>query len=270
MSEETWSPREIAQDRPNVARMYDYLLGGFHNFEADRVTSEAVMRVYPEMGPSARAHRAMLRRMVSFLAAQGIDQFLDIGSGLPTVGNVHEVAQAVNPEARVAYVDIDPVAVAHSKAMLRGNPLVGALRGDAGQPDYILGHAEVQRLLDFSRPAAILLLAVLHFVVDDEQAYGAIRTLRDVLAPGSYLAISHGTYDDCPDDISEQLGKLYAPTGSPPRYRSYSQVSAFFAGFELVEPGLVHSVLWRPDEPGGPFWEHPERTLGWVGVGRKP
>jgi hypothetical protein len=270
MSEEDWVSAEIALDRPNVARMYDYMLGGYHNFEMDRRASDAIEAGYPDMRPGAMAHRAMLRRVVTFLVAEGIDQFLDIGSGIPTVGNVHEVAQALHPGARVVYVDIDPVAVAHSKAILRDNPDAGALRGDVHHPDQILAHPEVKRLLDFGRPAAILLLAVLHFIADDEEAYSVVRTLRDALAPGSDIAISHFTFDNCPSEVAAQIQKIFAQTSVPTKYRTYARLEPFFAGLEPVEPGIVYTPLWRPDDPQGLFSEHPERSLGYVGVGRKP
>lgn len=270
MDAETWMLDDISLDRPNVARMYDYLLGGFHNFEIDRVAVEKMLEVYPEMRLGARANRAFLHRVVNFLAAQGIDQFLDIGSGIPTVGNVHEVAQAANPTARVVYVDIDPVAVAHSRSLLQDNANAIAVRGDVGRPDRILNHAEIQNLLDFGRPVAILLLQVLHFILDDERACGVVRTLCDALVPGSAIAIAHGTWDDCPRDILEQLTKLYAHSGVPTRYRSYIQVQQFFEGFELVEPGVVRPPLWRPEGPDDLFLDRPERLFGWVGVGRRP
>jgi hypothetical protein len=269
MTEEEWVPEEIALDKPNVARMYDYMLGGYHNFEMDRRASDAIEASYPDMRPGAMAHRAMLRRVVTFLVGQGIDQFLDIGSGIPTVGNVHEVAQALHPGARVVYVDIDPVAVAHSKAILRGNPDAGALRGDVHNPDQILAHPEVKRLLDFGRPVAILFLAVLHFIADDEEAYGVVRTLRETLAPDSYIAISHFTFDNCPPDIAKQIQKIFAQTSVPTKYRTYARIQPFFAGLELVEPGIVYTPLWHREDPQGFFAEHPERSLGYVGVGRK-
>jgi len=269
MSKDTWIPDSLDLERPNVARMYDYLLGGYHNFEADRLAAERVVQVYPHIRQAAYVNRAFLRRAVHFLIEQGIDQFLDIGSGLPTLGNVHEVAQGANPAARVVYVDTDPVAVAHGKAMLVDNPNATAFQADARQPDQILNHAEVKKLLDLGQPLGLLLVAVLHLLPDDDQAYSTVRTLRDALAPGSYIAISHGTTEDAPPDLLEQLDQLSASVSTPYQYRSYPQVQLFFDGLKLVEPGLVHSPLWRPEGPDDVLLDQPERSMIWGGVGRK-
>lgn len=269
MSKDTWIPDGLDLERPNVARMYDYLLGGYHNFEADRLAAERVVQVYPHIRQAAYVNRAFLRRAVHFLIEQGIDQFLDIGSGLPTLGNVHEVAQGANPAARVVYVDTDPVAVAHGKAMLVDNPNATAIQADARQPDQILNHAEVKKLLDLGQPLGLLLVAVLHLLPDDDQAYSTVRTLRDALAPGSYITISHGTTEDAPPDLLEQLDQLSASVSTPYQYRSYPQVQLFFDGLKLVEPGLVHSPLWRPEGPDDVLLDQPERSMIWGGVGRK-
>ncbi len=270
MNTRTRLPDEIPLDRPNVARMYDYLLGGYHNFEVDRLAAERVAQVYPHMRQAAWVNRAFLRRAVHFLIEQGLDQFLDIGSGLPTVGNVHQVAQGVNPAARVVYVDVDPIAVAHSRVMLLDNPNAAAIQADARQPDQILSHAEVKRLLDFGQPLGLLLVAVLHLLPDDDQAYGAVRALRDALAPGSYVAISHGTIEDAPLDLLEQLDRLGAGACIPYQYRPRARIQSFFDGLELVEPGLIHSPLWRPEGPHDVFLDRPERSLAVAGIGRKP
>ena len=270
MDTQTWVPDGTPLDKPNPARMYDYYLGGYHNFEIDRLVSDQINEIYPDMLPSAHANRAFLRRVVEFLAAQGVDQFLDIGSGLPTVGNVHEVAQRANPAARVVYVDIDPIAVAHSEAILVDNPNAAAIQGDVRQPDSILDHATVQELLDFSRPMGILLLTVVHYVVDDEKAYGAVRTLRDALAPGSYVAISHLSYDGVPREIAEPIRQLGARSAISSQARSRAEILSLFDGLELVEPGLVRAPLWRPEGPDDVLLDKPERVPGWVGVGRKP
>jgi hypothetical protein len=211
-----------------------------------------------------------LRRVVSFLIEQGIDQFLDIGSGLPTLGNVHEVAQEANPGARVVYVDIDPVAVGHARAMLKDNPNATAIQVDARWPDKILNHAEVKGLLDFSRPAALLFLTFLHYIRDDDQARNTVSTLRDALVPGSYIAISHGTYDNAPPGAVEQMEKLGAGTSTPSRYRSRAGIEEFFEGLEVVEPGLVYIPLWRREGPDDVLVDEPERVLVFGGVGRKP
>jgi len=265
------STREgIPLDRPNVARMYDWLLGGSHNFEGDRLAAEAVLQVYPEMRQAAWVNRAFMRRAVLFLIEQGINQFLDIGSGLPTVGNVHEVAQGAEPAPRVVYVDVDPVAVTHSRAMLTDNPNATAIRADVHHPDEILNHLEVTKLLDFHQPLGLLLTGLLHLVPADDQAYSSVYTLRDALAPGSYVVISHGTTENAPPDLLEQLDKLSATISTPYRYRSTAEVQSFFDGLELVEPGLVPSPLWRPEGPEDILFDRPERSLAMAGVGRKP
>lgn len=270
MTESTWIADDIHIDKPNIARIYDYLLGGYHNFEIDRLAAKRVLEITPDAQLQGYACRAFLRRVVEFLAGQGIDQFLDIGSGIPTAGNVHQVAQKINPDARVVYVDIDPVAVAHSQAILEGNSNATAIRGDVGQPAQILDHAEVKNLLDFSRPVAVLLLLVLHAIWDDEEAYSTVRTLRDRLVPGSYIAISHGTVDDAPPEIIEQMAKVSAGTSIPTRPRPWAQIQRFFDGLELVEPGLVRPPLWRPEGPDDILLDQPKQTLSFGGVGRKP
>lgn len=249
--------------------MYDYFLGGFHNVAIDRQAAEAVLRIFPEASLALQANRAFLRRAVNFLTAQGIDQFLDIGSGIPTVGNVHEVAQHANPAARVVYIDSDPVAVEHSNAILAGNPHATAIEADARQPERLLQHPDVRRLLDFRRPIGVLIVALLHFLPDDADAYGLVCTVRDALAPGSYIAITHGTADAMPPDIAEQTERLYAGTTNPGKYRTRMAVERFFAGLTLVEPGVVYVPLWRPEGPDDLFVRAPERSINFAGVGYK-
>ena len=263
MNTHTWSNNEMPLDRPNPARIYDYLLGGHHNFEADRVVAEKMLEIIPEVRQEARTGRRCMRRYISFLVEQGIDQFLDIGSGLPTLGNVHELVQAANPSARVVYVDIDPVAVAHGRAILQEHLDVTYIRGDLCQPAEILGHNEVQNLLDLSQPVAVVLAAPLAYIPDDEVAYGVVRTLRDAMAPGSYIVIVHPSFHGGSPDLVERLSQLYA-SAAQNKARSYDEILRFFDGFELVEPGLVHISSWRPEDPVAQTL-HP---LGLVGVGR--
>lgn len=269
MGIEKWIPDSIPLDKPTAARIYDYMLGGYHNFEIDRQIAHKLLEIYPDSRLAAQALRACLRRMVNFLVEQGIDQFLDIGSGIPTVGNVHSVAQKGNPAARVVYVDIDPIAVAHSNALLSDNPNATAICGDAHYPDQILNHAETRRLLDFSRPVAVLFLGLLQYIVDDEQAYNTVRTFRHAIVPGSYIAISHGTSDNAPPEQTEQVQRLSRLTATPSKYRTRAEIERFFEGLELVEPGLVYSPLWRPEGPDDVFLDQPERAMMWSGVGRK-
>lgn len=262
-------PDEIPLDRPNAARIYDYLLGGYHNFKVDRLAADRLVETNPDVRLSAWVNRAFLRRCVQFLVEQGIDQFLDIGSGIPSVGNVHEIAQAVDPSIRVVYVDIDPVAVAHGQAMLRDNPNAVAIRADARQPDQILEHGEVRRLLDWSRPVAILFVLVLHLLPDDDQACHTVVTLRDALAAGSYVAISHPSYDDAPSVFLQQVNKLTDVAASRYQYRTLAKIRRFFDGLNLVEPGLVHIPLWRPESPQDLLVDEPQRSLCFAGVGLK-
>ncbi|MBU0703720.1 MAG: SAM-dependent methyltransferase [Chloroflexi bacterium] len=270
MNTKTWIPNDIPLDKPSPARIYDYYLGGYHNFEIDRMVAEQIHKICPDMASNSLVARALLRRVVEFLVTQTIDQFLDIGSGLPTIGNVHEIAQRANPAARVVYVDIDPIAVAHSKAILTNNPNAAAIQADAAHPDQIISHPVVKDLLDFGRPVGVLLLTVLHYVVKDEKAYGAVRTLHDALVPDSYIAISHLTYDRAPPEIVEPLRQISLRSEIPAKARSYAEILQFFDGLELVEPGLVQPPLWRPEGPDDLLLDQPERSLGWAGVGRKP
>jgi len=269
MNRSAWIPDDFLADKPNASHMYDYLLGGYHNFEIDRLAAKQVIEFYPDVRLASYACRAFLRRVVNFLVEQGIDQFLDIGSGIPTVGNVHEVAQKANPAARIVYVDIDPVAVAHSRALLKDNPNATAIRADGRWPDQILDHAEVKGLLDFSQPVGALLLLLLHAIPDDEEAYTAARTLRDGLASGSYMAISHNTYYQAPLEVVKKMEEMSARTPTPGKIRSRVEIRRFFDGLELVEPGLIHLPLWRPEGPEDVFLDQPERSLALGGVGRK-
>jgi hypothetical protein len=248
--------------------MYDYFLGGAHNFAVDRRAAEQVLTFYPEMPLWAQANRAFLRRAVGYLAAQGVEQFLDIGSGIPTVGSVHQVAQAANPAARVVYADIDPVAVAHSQAILRDNPQAIAVEADVRQAAQLLRHAAVQRVLDPARPIAALLVAVLPFVMDDTEALRLVRELSDALPTGSYVVIAHVTAEGSPAEVREKFLRLYASTSSPGGPRPRSVIGRFFEGLELVEPGLVYAPLWRPESSTDLYFDEPGRAANFVGVGR--
>ena len=254
---------------PSAARMYDYYLGGHHNLASDREAAEGAIAIYTDFPLVMRVNRAFLRRAVQFLVAQGVDRFLDIGSGIPTVGNVHQIAQQMNPSARVVYVDIDPVAVAHSAALLQDNAAATIIQADLRQPDAILDHPSVRDLLAARRPVGLILAYVLHFVVDDEDALAVVRTLRDALPPESYVVISHGTVEHMPADILEQLVRLYRTTSQPVRIRSRAEIERFFEGLELVEPGLVYVPLWRPEEGGDLLLDRPEQSSGFAGVALK-
>lgn len=247
----------VPDEAPSLARIYDYFLGGYHNFPADRAVAEDLARADPGFPVAVRVNRAFLRRCVLFLAQQGIDQFLDLGSGIPTVGNVHEIAQQVNPNAHVVYVEIDPVSVQHGNVILGDQPTVAMVEADVFQPDAVLAHPEVRRLIDFTRPLAILLLAVLHFLPDDQRAQYVVRVLRDAMPSGSYLALSHGTT------------WLEHPSKSG-KARTRADMEAFFEGLEMVEPEIVYTPQWRPEDRDDLLLDDPERSLTLAAVGRKP
>jgi hypothetical protein len=261
---EDWTTR-INTGVPNPARVYDYFLGGKDNFPADREVAEQVLDIAPVAREVVEDNRAFLRRAVEVLTTEaGIRQFIDLGSGLPTQGNVHEIAQAAAPEVRVVYVDNDPMVVAHSRALLAGDNTV-AIEGDLRQPGQVLAHPEVRELIDFGRPVALLLLAILHFLPDDEDPFGIVARYRDLLPAGSHLAISHGTRDipERPDlspaemaDMGTKVEQLYQLTTASLVTRTRAEVERFFDGLELLEPGVVEIQRWRPDGrssllPGG-------------------
>ncbi|MGC9668753.1 SAM-dependent methyltransferase [Planosporangium sp. 12N6] len=262
-----WVPDGVDITVPNVARAYDYFLGGYHNFAVDREFVTRVEAVMPGFGYAAHANRAFLGRVVRRLAAAGIRQFLDIGSGIPTLGNVHEVAQKSAPDVRVVYVDIDPVAVAHGQAILADDPRAASIEADLRRPTAILGHPRVLDLLDFSQPVAVLLMAVLHFVPDSDDPGGIVATFRDALAPGSYIAISHVT-DLSHEREIEAIRKLYEHTPTPGQPRTAKQIEGLLAGLEILEPGVVQVDDWHPDPEGGE--RHPQAAVMLGAVGRKP
>ncbi|RJQ68876.1 hypothetical protein D5S17_31375 [Pseudonocardiaceae bacterium YIM PH 21723] len=262
----SWVPKEVDLDLPSSARVYDYLLGGGHNFEHDRVMAESLAAVVP-IRIMAQLNRSFLRRAVLALCDQGIDQFLDLGSGIPTVGNVHEVVQQVNPDARVAYVDIDPVAVAHAELILAGDPRSIVLHADLRAPHTILDRPELRELLDFTRPVGLLMLGVLQYVSDEADPWEVIATYRKALSAGSFLAVSHFTPDGMPEEMAK-LEAIFAKTAEPATTRSHTQIERMFAGFELLDPGLVYTVQWRPESPDD-VGDHPERSNLLAGVGRK-
>lgn len=256
-------------NKPNPARMYDYFLGGDHNFPSDRAAAEQIIAMYPHAALTARANRAFLRRAVTFLAEQGIDQFLDIGSGIPTANNVHEVAQRINPNARVVYVDVDPVAVVYGQSILQRSANVVTIEGDVRHPDEILSHSETRRLIDFNRPVAVLLVAMLQFVTLEGEAQRAVRQLWEPMPLGSYLVISHATKEYVSPDVIVQGEAIYARSTNPGKLRSREQISRFFQGLTLCEPGLVLVPLWRPDGSDDLLLNNPEQSMFLAGVAQK-
>lgn len=263
-----WVPPEVDTERANIARVYDYLLGGAHNFQVDRELAEQGLRLLPNLEDAAQFNRAFLGRAVRYCLDQGVHQFLDLGSGVPTVGNVHEVAQRESPAARVVYVDNEPIAVAHAELLLTDNPAAGVIQADVRDPAGVLAHRLVRRMLDFDSPVAVLMVALLHSMSDEDDPAGIVASFRDAVVPGSYLVLSHGT----PDRGSERLARyvdLYKDSQSPVFQRPYRQVAALFDGWELVAPGIVFTPEWRP-EPGGEPVPDPERGFCYAGVARKP
>jgi hypothetical protein len=249
--------------------MYDYYLGGAHNFEVDRIQAEKAIAIYRDFPKIMRANRAFLRRVVSFLAREGVDQFLDLGSGIPTVGNVHETAQHINPTARILYVDIDPIAVAQSASLLRNNPYASAIQGDLREPEIILNHEETRQLLNFQRPVAVILAFVLHFIPDDNQVDHIVRVFRAALVPRSYLVISHSSGDGT-KDAHDALISLYRQSNILIKPRRHSYFERWFAGLEIVDPGIVYTPQWRPESADDLYLNDPQSASGIAAVGRIP
>jgi len=252
---------------PNVARIYDYLLGGKDNFAADREAAKQLIEAIPDVAAIARDNRSFLGRVVRYLATHGgIRQFLDLGGGLPTQANVHELAQRVAPGARVVYVDNDPVVASHGRALLASGGQVGMAFGDLRDPAGILRHPDVLAVLDLAQPVAVLCTSTLHFVADDAEPHAIIAEYRDRMAPGSYLAISHGTLEEDPGGEGGKAETVYRRASSQLHVRPLPEVRRFFDGFELVEPGLTWIAEWRP-EPGTAPTGRQHSMRG--GVGRK-
>ena len=265
---EDWTTR-INSGVPNPARIYDYFLGGKDNFPADREVADQMLAIAPVAREVVEDNRAFLRRAVEVLTADaGIRQFIDLGSGLPTQGNVHEIAQAAAPEARVVYVDNDPMVVAHSRALLAGDNTV-AIEGDLRQPGTVLDHPEVRELIDFGRPVALLLPATLNFVPDDRDPYGIVARLVEAVPSGSYLALTHTSHEIRSERMLEAAERFSKLLGPQYVVRPRDGIVRFFAGLDLIEPGLVQIDRWRPD-PAEDADENPRPAPIYGGVGRKP
>jgi S-adenosyl methyltransferase len=263
-----WVPEGIDTSKASIARVYDYWLGGVHNFQADRDAARTAIALDPNTRAVVRANRAFLGRAVRFLAGQaGIRQFLDIGSGIPTKDNVHEVAQGIAPGSRVIYVDNDDVAVAHSRLILQDNPDAAVIQADLREPGKILADPQTQLLLDFSQPIAVVLSAVLHFIPDDARAADIVATLRGALAPGSYLVICHSCRDEQPDLASSVENVYNSRVSAQLRLRTRDEIARLCDGFTLLDPGLVWIPQWRPDSPDD-VPDDPEKYWALVGVAR--
>jgi hypothetical protein len=251
----------------HVARVYDYFLGGKDNFAVDREAAEQAMRINPDIVSTARANRAFLIRATSYLVAQaGIRQFLDIGTGMPTNSNIHEVAQSIAPESRIVYVDHDPIVLTHARALLSSVPegATDYIEADLREPGKIL--AEAAQTLDFSRPVAIMLIAILHLILDRDDPYDLVSQLVHAVVPGSYVVISHVASDidtGAMISMANRLNELMAQQAVP---RTHREVAAFFAGLDLLEPGLVRVPEWRPASVS----DSAVRAQMWGAVGRKP
>jgi SAM-dependent methyltransferase len=268
MTTQNQAPGGIDTTRPNVARIYDYLLGGKDNFAVDREAAKRLIEAIPDVAAIARDNRSFLGRVVRYLAIQGaIRQFLDLGSGLPTQANVHELAQGVAPDARVVYVDNDPVVASHGRALLASGDQVSMVLGDLRDPASILRHPDVLGLLDLTRPVAVLCTSTLHFIADEAEPHKIIAEYRDRLVPGSYLVITHGTREDDPAGEEAAAEGVYRQASSQLHIRPLPDVLRFFEGFELVEPGLAWITEWRP-EPGTAPTGRQHSMRG--GVGRRP
>ncbi|WP_329085692.1 MULTISPECIES: SAM-dependent methyltransferase [unclassified Streptosporangium] len=261
------SPAGVDPSVPNIARMYDYYLDGKDNFAADRAAAEQILKLFPDTRDSARENRAFLARAVRHVVESGVQQIVDLGSGLPTRGNTHEIAHGIAPDTRVVYVDYDAVVCAHSRALLGNGDNVTVVQADVRTPETLL--AELREHVDFDRPVAFLLLAILHFVPDENPdgagAYQIIERLREVSAPGSHLVLSHAI-DARPDSTPEAL-EIYKRATAALSLRTHAEIVRFFDGYELAEPGLVFPQDWRPTDP--PLFGERKAPVGYVGVGRK-
>lgn len=270
MSELERVPPGVNPAVPSSARVYDYLLGGKDNLAVDRAVADMLLAVAPDTRLVARANRVFLVRAVRHLAEQGVRQFLDLGTGIPTSPSVHEVAREVNPACRVVYVDYDPVVRLHAEVMLAAAPGVASIQGDLRQPEAVLSDPHVTGLIDFEQPLAVIMLGTLHFVMDTEDPYGIVAAYRKWMAPGSHLILSHTMAESSPAAIA-QLTKATAGTPAQATFRTHQQVLRFFDGFELIGPGLVPVYEWRADDAGEdsiPLLDGPPALLVEGGVGR--
>jgi hypothetical protein len=268
------SAREIDTSRPHSARLYDYYLGGKDHFDVDAQAAEAVAKAFPGVFVAAKENRAFMHRATRVLALDhGIRQWLDIGTGIPTEPNLHQVAQSVAPEARIVYADNDPLVLKYAERLMRSAPggRTAYIHADANDPAALLSAPELTEILDLSRPVALSLNALLHFVTDDQDPYGTVATLLDALPSGSALAISHCTPDFDPETWAN-VTAIYTKAGTPVQFRSRAEVLGFFEGLELLDPGLVVGSRWRPDakHAARPDFPTDAQVSLWTGVGIKP
>jgi hypothetical protein len=274
MAAEPNVPPGVDPSVPSPARIYDYILGGSYHFQADREVAERAMAAVPEVRDIILANRGFHGRAARWIAERGVDQFIDVGSGLPTVRNTHETVRRVIPEARVAYVDIDPMVAAYAGELLTDPERTRVIIADARDPDVVLGHPEMTDLIDFTRPVGFLITAMLHFVTDERDPWRIMSRYGSALAPGSYLALSHATADKAPPRSVEAGRETYASASQQLHFRSQAEVARFFDGLELVppypgaEPGLAYVGEWGAEDPlladsDGSRWNY-------CGVARRP
>ena len=252
---------------PNVARVYDYYLGGDHNYEADREAARRVLGVAPDVPMAALENRAFLQRAARFLVQEArIAQYVDIGPGLPTQGNVHQIVRQYDPQAHVLYADNDPVVLRHGQSLLSDVPGVSIVDGDLRDPEGLLSNPVLRGLINFDQPVAVCITLALHFVPDKDDPYGIVARLRDALCPGSYIVISHVTTEGRDDETLTQITGTYNQATAPLVMRSHDEITRFFDGFELVKPGIVFLSQWRPSSES-----YPEGGTRWAyaGVGKK-
>ena len=268
MTEQGSAPAGIDTRIPNMARMYDYALGGKDNFAADREAVKKLFSFSPENKDVPRANRRFLSRAVRFAVSCGVRQFLDLGTGLPSQGHVHEIVREIDPGAHVVYVDYDPVVVNHARALLAGSGAVTVVQADIRDPGSVLAHPDTTALIDFCQPVAVLFVAILHGIPDEADPVGIVRAFGERMSPGSYLILSHLTSEGHPPELVAQKEEVFARSSAPVCYRSRAEILRMFSGFDLVEPGLTAVTQWRGDDldrqldAAGQWW------LG--GVGRRP
>jgi SAM-dependent methyltransferase len=263
-----WTVPEIDLDRPSAARVYDYLLGGSHNVQADRDFAEQVLKLAPEAAEAAHANRAFLRRAVRTLVDAGVRQFLDLGSGIPTQGNVHEIAQRYAPGSRIVYVDIDPIAVGHGTQILSGNPHCAAVQGDLRRPELVLERAA--EVLDLDAPVGVLVCAVLHFIADRDDPAGVVARYRDAVVPGSHLVVSHASWPAAATHQVMQAREAYDQTRTSLVLRTAHEITGYLGDWRILDPGVVTVAQWRPEEGAPQSAERTDKLPALAVVGVKP
>lgn len=270
-NDEWREPTRLRTDQAHGARIYDYILGGKDNYAIDREAGEAALAVWPALRVHMRANREFMHRAARYLAAEkGIRQFLDIGTGIPTSPNLHEVVQPIAPESRVVYVDNDPIVLVHARALMSSSPegVTAYIDADMREPEHILDAPELRETLDLTRPVGLTLIAMVHFILDDEKAYDVVRRVVDAMPPGSYVALTVAT-DDFNREVLARVGEEYAARGEPLRFRTKAQAERFFEGLELEDPGVVQMHKWHPDPSAlGPSLRDEDIAM-YGGIGRK-